>query len=435
MVGVMSYSFAISAMSSMISTMDHREHQYKQSLDMLGKIDLTYNMSTELYLETIKALNYKYKSPQTLHDKQEWLNKLPRKLRKSLNKVIHFKTIMQIPNFEHQSLRFLDYISTFLSLRKYSQDQYIMREGEEANEIYFILKGQVEYVLPKYNDIPYMIVPKGQHFGELDVLIPKKNAKRYFSAKAKEDVEVLVLTKTDLLRVAEKFKEEVIEIFKFLNERNGSILNEKTRVEQTLKQKKRKMSKLFNFEVQTMKPEEENELAPVTKNESSFLDSLDSQSLSAISSVGVGKHKISADFLKESVKEKIQITPPKAAIQKNKVSEMSLSNSKKEFKIDKISIIPPIQNVPQIELNKPIETASDTQIKYFAPLLNQKPVGNEDSLGSYRSISNLIEDNINGKFEKIKESDDSISIEEHRDSNLSLKITSGLFPFHEEEES
>ena len=171
MVGVMSYSFAISAMSSMISSLDKMEEQLNESLDMLSKVDLAYDLSTELYLETMSTINKKYKATLSHYDKQQWLNSLPRKLRKDLSRMIHYHTITQIPIFHEQTKAFINYISSFLFVKKYSSEQIITKPGEEAINIYFLLKGEVEYVIPEYCDTPYMRIPQGQYFGELDCLL------------------------------------------------------------------------------------------------------------------------------------------------------------------------------------------------------------------------------------------------------------------------
>ena len=273
MVGVMSYSFAISAMSSMISSLDHREEELNRSLDMLSKINLSYNMSTELFLQTATTITKKYKTSYSHNDKQQWLNSLPRKLRKSLSNMIHYHTILEIPSFNQQTKSFINYISSFLSIKKYSPDQIITLAGDEATKIYFILKGEVEYVLPEFNDTPYILIPEGQHFGELDVLLPEYYGKRYFTTKAKEDVEVLVLNKTDLTRIADKYEHEVRNIFRSVKDRHERIIKELNSVKLKLTNRSNKLNKLFetlcNGEGSRY---EEVAYSQDEKNDSSFLE-------------------------------------------------------------------------------------------------------------------------------------------------------------------
>lgn len=87
---------------------------------------------------------------------------------------------------------------------------FIYKEGEVILEIFFLLKGQIGFVLPRYHTKIYHHVEQGEAFGEEDLfgrkefgepLIgmsskKKKDLKRYFQAKAisqDQDCELLSL--------------------------------------------------------------------------------------------------------------------------------------------------------------------------------------------------------------------------------------------------
>ena len=114
---------------------------------------------------------------------------LPRKLRGDLNATL-----------QHEKTEFVEYLARLLKLRKYTADDIICQEGTRNDEIYFIIKGSVEYVLPEFNNIPYKKLTKGERFGDLEIvhlfLEGKRlsEGKRIFTAKAKEDSEILVLS-------------------------------------------------------------------------------------------------------------------------------------------------------------------------------------------------------------------------------------------------
>ena len=428
MVGVMSYSFAISAMSSMISSMDKREHDLKQNLDMLAKVDLTYDMTTGLYLETIKSITRKYKSPENLQDKQEWIDKLPRKLKVSLNKIIHHKTVSQIPSFQHQSSAFLEYISGFLSVRKYSQDQYIIREGEDANEVFFILKGQVEYVIPKFNDIPFIVLPKGQHFGELDMLIHQYNGKRHFAAKAKEDLEVLILTKTDLLRIADKFEESIIDIFRLLSERHLHISSEKNRIEERLRNKKKKISKLF---VASTDPLTHRAVSPKIegKNKSSFLEeSFDSESFASYTE-NIDDVKQNHPNVRLSRMNVIKPSPIKV----EKRSSVGKSNDSKEIKCggtQRVGISEDLGTTSGKERGRTSAVGMDANIYIksgFSKEAMNAPrmeICEESMISQISGRGLLVENMLHSVYDKQKYEEDL----SRRTSNLSFKILSNFSP-------
>ena len=47
-------------------------------------------------------------------------------------------------------------------------------EGDEINGVYFLVKGQAGFVLPKFNDSCYILIDIGDHYGTYD-FIPSKN--------------------------------------------------------------------------------------------------------------------------------------------------------------------------------------------------------------------------------------------------------------------
>ena len=51
-------------------------------------------------------------------------------------------------------------------------EEYVYHEGALANEMYFILKGEINYC---FNDglipVPYLAIPETYYFGELDLIL------------------------------------------------------------------------------------------------------------------------------------------------------------------------------------------------------------------------------------------------------------------------
>lgn len=53
---------------------------------------------------------------------------------------------------------------------KVEEQEYIYKEGEKIVEMYFIVEGSVQFVLPRYNNTSYVEVDMGFHFGHEDLL-------------------------------------------------------------------------------------------------------------------------------------------------------------------------------------------------------------------------------------------------------------------------
>ena len=43
-------------------------------------------------------------------------------------------------------------------------------EGDEISSIYFLIKGVASFVLPSYENTPYVNINLGNHFGLLDII-------------------------------------------------------------------------------------------------------------------------------------------------------------------------------------------------------------------------------------------------------------------------
>lgn len=101
--------------------------------------------------------------------------------------------------FKKRQPHFIAFVGPMLKPIKVEKDQYIYKEGDPIDEIYFLVSGKAAYALNDYNDQVYVIIDKGYYFGEIDFIFMDDNGendgKRKFSAKAIEDSDLLVLNK------------------------------------------------------------------------------------------------------------------------------------------------------------------------------------------------------------------------------------------------
>jgi CRP-like cAMP-binding protein len=99
------------------------------------------------------------------------MNELPKHLRKELESLMSMKQIGQLKYFNEKEMIFIKWTETLLVGHTPDENDYLYREGEMADKVYFIVKGQLAYVLPKFQNRQYKIMKKGQHFGHLDLLV------------------------------------------------------------------------------------------------------------------------------------------------------------------------------------------------------------------------------------------------------------------------
>jgi hypothetical protein len=117
-------------------------------------------------------------SKRNKEDIVEFQNSLPYQLRIKLAVEIHKQVYKEINYFMNKPIPFIAYIAPLLIEMEYNKDQYIFLEGEHINFIYFIVKGEAGFVLPRYNNAIYILIGQGDHFGVTDMLPYKeKNGK------------------------------------------------------------------------------------------------------------------------------------------------------------------------------------------------------------------------------------------------------------------
>lgn len=130
---------------------------------------------------------------------------------------MHQDLVKTIKFFKHKSPHFIAFIMPFLRPVKSDQGQYIFKEGDPVDEIYFLSSGQAAYVLPNYSDAVYVIIEAGYYFGEIDFINVDEegntDGKRRFTAKSLVDSELFLLMKQDLLKADEEFEDVISDLF------------------------------------------------------------------------------------------------------------------------------------------------------------------------------------------------------------------------------
>ena len=196
-VGVISYSFAIGSLTSILASIDSKQAKLKEKLDILNSIRREFNLPMELYMRLRQALKYDHR--RNAMDRFEFLNELPNTLKLELSYMMHEEIIDSFPFFKDKSKQFVAYIGPLLRPQRVFKDEYVFMEGDTVEEIYFLIKGTVELVLPKLEDAPYLHISSGYYLGELDFIKYMRgndiSLKRQFTAKAKEDCEMLCLSR------------------------------------------------------------------------------------------------------------------------------------------------------------------------------------------------------------------------------------------------
>ncbi|TNV87316.1 hypothetical protein FGO68_gene16420 [Halteria grandinella] len=219
LIGVISFSFATGAISSIITNQDTAEAKLKEKMQTLESIQAEYQIDKDLFNRIVKAVKYDHR--QNSKDVHEFMEELPAKLRIDLAMAIHKKMYSNIKFFQDKDNNFIAWVGTFLRPINVQEKDYIYKEGEDITEVYFVVTGSAGYVLPRFNNKVYMNIVQGDHFGHVDLGSDKDYFKvkktkmvkkrkrvplhRKFTVQAQENCDLLTLTLEDLDKMNSEF--------------------------------------------------------------------------------------------------------------------------------------------------------------------------------------------------------------------------------------
>ena len=148
--GVISFSFATGALSSIITSYDSKEAQLKEKIATLNDIQSEYKIEIDLFNKLAKSIKYDHSKKQK--DNLQFMQELPHKLKLELAMVIHQKMYSTVAFFQDKDKSFIAWVARLIKPINVEDEDYIYKEGEEIVEIYFLVKGAAGYVLPRFEN-------------------------------------------------------------------------------------------------------------------------------------------------------------------------------------------------------------------------------------------------------------------------------------------
>jgi hypothetical protein len=108
--------------------------------------DLTINVHRFVYFE------FKRDTDQL----NKFLETLPKQLKVKLSAYGFEFRYSNLKFFKNRSLDFISWICPLMTPQWYDYDDFFFIEGDECEQIFFIIKGSAQFVLPKYGNQPYI---------------------------------------------------------------------------------------------------------------------------------------------------------------------------------------------------------------------------------------------------------------------------------------
>lgn len=219
LVGIFVYSITIGSLTNILINLDRRKAALNGKISMLTDLSSKYKLNKLFYQKLTQAIEYEHRnSPKEV---DELINGLPSTLRTQLLIVIYSKLIQNNAFFEGRTDHFVAWVAPQLLPTRIVEGEYIYREGDPAPEMFFVVRGEVEYVLTQIAGEPgYHTVKTDYYFGEEDLLFADKHAS---TVKTVLNSEFLTLSKENFEKLLAAFETEGLEIVGEAEKRNLRI--------------------------------------------------------------------------------------------------------------------------------------------------------------------------------------------------------------------
>lgn len=217
-IGIFFISFSIGRLASVINTTESKDNLLLHKLAAIEEFCSEAKISKSLQTKLRRALKFSTdKQGGSWGQKEVILGELPRSLKYELALNMFQGAAKKIEFFKNHEPALVAAIVPLLQPIFANKDEFVYKEGEIADEIYFMTKGRVSYCFGSDNS-SVAWVHKGNYFGDIEVVM---NCPRIYNALSVQHCELFILNR-DLI-------ETTIETFPLVWEEicNEALMREK----------------------------------------------------------------------------------------------------------------------------------------------------------------------------------------------------------------
>ena len=285
LIGVLIYSYMVGSLTNVIGSVDSRRAKLIKHLESLSELAKEYQLGKAFYSRLTNAVEYEHKNNNQEID--NLVASLPSHLKTQLLVIIHRKKIENNCFFEGRSKHFVAWIVTLLKSVMYDKSEYVYKCNDLASEVYFIIKGSIDFVMVMLGgEASFISMQSGYYFGEIELLFTP-NKMRTHTAKVMEKAELLTLREKDFERLMQTFELEGLEILSQAEDRMRRLEKyEKEAVEEWKRKRRvsRKLSIPMPAEARKSKAKQYKKQLQVEIEAASHIDEISECHLSSSSS-------------------------------------------------------------------------------------------------------------------------------------------------------
>lgn len=223
--GLYFFSFTISNLNSMLSSFDLKENALCSKLAAIDEFAGEANLKKDLRIKLKNSLKYAAeKRGFSWHDKMNLINELPKNLRYEIAINMHQGAARNLNFFASKDSSLIALVVPLLDPIFVEKDCLVFKEGDFADEIYFVVRGNIRIL--KEKTLVIKSIQKGCYFGDVEVFM---SCSRRFSAVSARYSEILIMNKNIIYQIKENHVLVWHEMMKTALEREKSY--EKTLIE------------------------------------------------------------------------------------------------------------------------------------------------------------------------------------------------------------
>ncbi len=163
--GVGVYGYLIGNVANILSKRDPAKEQYFKNIESLKAFSNFRNIPLSLQKKIRDYYVYIWKK-RLGYDESAFLSKLPAGLQNEVSLFLKREILEKIPLFKGIDDRFLREMSLHLKPLIFTPGEYVFKEGDKGNEMYFIIRGKLEVISIDENKVKNTL-SDGDFFGEI----------------------------------------------------------------------------------------------------------------------------------------------------------------------------------------------------------------------------------------------------------------------------
>lgn len=200
LIGFAAFGYLIGNMVTLLSKKDPATTQYLKNIENLSSALQIRDLNRDLQKRILNYYNYLRKE-KVGYDESLFLDGLPNTLKTEAELELKRNFIVGIPIFKNASIDFVTRIAIKLELVIITPGEILMRQGDEGNEMYFIISGMLDVL--RHGD-PIFLLKEGEFFGEMALVA---NVPRTATVKARSFCNLYRLDRNTYEKIISDFPE------------------------------------------------------------------------------------------------------------------------------------------------------------------------------------------------------------------------------------